>query len=206
MAKKINNITSKEFAAIANSAKKQIKDVTFSPFFIVNTLNKVVKGDIAKINGMESINVDDVKTVANECKKLHGGRYAFDFALFEKDSTGRFCTRVQLPKVYALDTIGDAVSYTFRGCDVDIDTHTYYKPVPCTFVGMFSAFAKVAKVELSENEKAVRAEKKASEKARKDAQKIEKARNAVRALFGELCDTFSDDEVMEKYAIIKSTK
>ena len=117
MAKK-NNISSKEFAAIAKNANKQIKEVTYSPFFILNTLNKVVKGDVAKISGMESINVDDVKTVANECKKLHGNRYAFDFCLFAKDTKGRFCTRVTLPKHYVFDTDGDAVKYTFNGKDV----------------------------------------------------------------------------------------
>jgi hypothetical protein len=71
---------------------------------------------------------------------------------------------------------------------------------------MFASFAKVAKVELTESEKVAREEKKANEKARKDAQRASKARNAVRALFGELCDTFSDDEIMEKYNLIKSTK
>ena len=169
MAKK-TNITSKEFAAIAKNATKQIKEVTFSPFFICNTLNKVAKGDVSKIVGMESINVDDVKTVANECRKLHRGRYAFDFALFDKDSNGRFCTRVQLPKVYAFDTIGDAVSYTFKGCNVESETHTYLKPVPCTFTGMLSAFAKVAKVEIRETEKREAAEKREAEKlAKKEA-------------------------------------
>ena len=90
MTKKTKNISSKEFATIARNATRQIKEVTYSPFFILNTLNKVVKGDVAKISGMESINVDDVKTVANECKKLHGNRYAFDFCLFEKDAKGVF--------------------------------------------------------------------------------------------------------------------
>lgn len=203
---KKNNMTSKEFAAIAKNANKQIKEVTFSPFFICNTLNKVAKGDVSKIEGCSTINVDDVKTVANECKKLHGGRYAFDFCLFDKDSFGRWCTRNTLPKKYVFDTDGDAVAYTFHNCDVLMDENVYLKPVPCTFVGMFAAFAKVAKVELYESEKATRAEKKANEKARKESQKIAKARNAVRVLFGELCDTFSDEEVMAKYAIIKSTK
>ena len=203
---KTNKMTAKEFGTIAKSAKVQLKEMTFSPFYIINALNKIAKGDATRIDGCNTINVDDVKRVAKVCKTLHGGRYAFDFSLFDKDSAGRFCTRVQLPKVYTLDTIGDAVSYTFRGCDVDMDTHTYCKPVPCTFVGMFGAFAKVAKVELSESEKATRAEKKASEKARKEAQKLTKARNAVRALFGELCDTFSDEDIMEKYNVIKSTK
>lgn len=218
MTKKTNNISSKEFATIAKSANKQIKEVTFSPFFIVNTLNKVVKGDVSKIVGMESINVDDVKTVANECKKLHGNRYSFDFCLFEKDTKGRFCTRVQLPKVYAFDTIGDAVSYTFKGCNVESETHTYLKPVPCTFVGMLSAFAKVAKVELREAEKKEAAEKREAEKrAKKEARAKEtaeqkKARAAkkeremkakelsLQLLSGEI----TAEEFAEKLAILKA--
>lgn len=58
MTKKTNSISSKEFATIAKNATKQIKEVTYSPFFILNTLNKVVKGDVSKIVGMESINVE----------------------------------------------------------------------------------------------------------------------------------------------------
>ena len=218
MTKKTKNISSKEFATIAKNATRQIKEVTYSPFFILNTLNKVVKGDVAKISGMESINVDDVKTVANECKKLHGNRYAFDFCLFEKDTKGRFCTRVQLPKVYALDTIGDEVSYTFKGCNVDCSTHTYLKPVPCTFPGMLSAFAKVAKVEIRETEKREAAEKREAEKrAKKEARAKEtaeqkKARAAkkeretkVKMLSIELlAGEITPEEFAEKVAAIKA--
>ena len=74
MAKKPKNISSKEFATIAKNATRQIKEVTYSPFFICNTLNKVAKGDVSKIDGCSTINVDDVKTVADECRKLHGWR------------------------------------------------------------------------------------------------------------------------------------
>ena len=215
---KTNNISSKEFAAIAKSAKTQIKDVTFSPFFIVNTLNKVAKGDVSKIDGCSTINVEDVKTVAKVCKTLHGGRYAFDFALFEKDSKGRFCTRVQLPKTYTFDTIGDAVCYTFKGCNVDCSTHTYLKPVPCTFVGMLSAFAKVAKVEIRETEKKEAAEKREAEKiAKKEARAREtaeqkKARAAKKEMESKakelslqlLAGEITAEEFAEKLAILKA--
>ena len=176
MTKKTKNISSKEFATIAKNATKQIKAVTYSPFFITNTLNKVVKGDVSKIVGMESINVDDVKTVANECRKLHGGRYAFDFALFEKDTKGRFCTRVTLPKKYVFDTDGDAVKYTFNGKDILLYDNVYLQPIACTFTGMLSAFAKVAKVEIRETEKKEAAEKREAEKiAKKEARAKETA-------------------------------
>lgn len=218
MTKKTNNITSKEFAAIAKSAKKQIKEVTFSPFFIINTLNKVAKGDVSKITGMESINVDDVKTVANECKKLHGNRYAFDFCLFEKDSKGRFCTRVTLPKNYVFDTDGDAVTYSFNGKDVLLSDNVYLQPVTCTFPGMLSAFAKVAKVEMRETEKREAAEKREAEKiAKKEARAKEtaeqkKARAAkkeretkVKMLYIELlAGDITPEEFAEKLAVIKA--
>lgn len=218
MTKKTNNISSKEFAAIAKSAKSQIKDVTFSPFFICNTLNKVAKGDVSKIAGMESINVNDVKIVANECKKLHGNRYAFDFCLFEKDSKGRFCTRVNLPKKYVLDTIGDAVTYTIDGKDILFSDNVYLQPVTCTFPGMLSAFAKVAKVEIRETERREAAEKREAEKrAKKEARAREtaeqkKARMAkkeretkakelsLQLLAGEI----TPEEFSEKLAILKA--
>ena len=218
MAKKTNNISSKEFATIAKNASKQIKAVTYSPFFIVNTLNKVVKGDVSKIAGMESINVDDVKTVADECRKLHRGRYAFDFALFEKDSKGRFCTRVQLPKKYVFDTDGDAVKYTFNGKDILLSDNVYLQQVPCTFTGMLSAFAKVAKVEIRETEKKEAAEKREAEKiAKKEARAKEtaaqkKARAAkkeretkVKMLSIELlAGDITPEEFAEKVAAIKA--
>lgn len=215
---KKNNMTSKEFAAIAKNANKQIKDVTYSPFFILNTLNKVVKGDIAKINGMESINVDDVKEVARVCKTLHGNRYAFDFCLFEKDSFGRWCTRTNLPKKYVLDTCGDAVTYTYNGKDVLFGENVYLQPVTCTFPGMLSAFAKVAKVELRETEKREAAEKREAEKlAKKEARAKEtaeqkKARAAkkeretkVKMLSIELlAGDITPEEFAEKVAAIKA--
>ena len=218
MTKTKNNISSKEFATIAKNANKQIKEVTFSPFFICNTLNKVAKGDVSKINGMDSINVDDVKTVANECKKLHGNRYAFDFALFEKDTKGRFCTRVTLPKNYVFDTDGDAVKYTFNGKDILLSDNVYLQPVTCTFPGMLSAFAKVAKVEMRETEKKEAAEKREAEKrAKKEARAKEtaeqkKARMAkkeretkakelsLQLLSGEI----TAEEFAEKLAILKA--
>lgn len=218
MTKKANNISSKEFAAIAKNANRQIKEVTFSPFFICNTLNKVAKGDVTKINGMESINVDDVKTVANECKKLHGGRYAFDFALFDKDSCGRFCTRTTLPKKYVLDTDGDAVTYTINGKDILLSENVYLQPVPCTFTGMLAAFAKVARVEIRETEKRENAEKREAEKAaKKEARAREtaeqkKARAAkkeretkVKMLSIELlAGDITPEEFAEKVAAIKA--
>ena len=217
MAKK-NNISSKEFAAIAKSATRQIKEVTYSPFFIINTLNKVAKGDVSKIDGCSTINVEDVKTVANECKKLHGNRYAFDFALFEKDSKGRFCTRVTLPKNYVFDTDGDAVTYSFNGKDVLLYDNVYLQPIACTFTGMLSAFAKVAKVEMRETEKREAAEKREAEKrAKKEARAKEtaeqkKARAAkkeretkVKMLSIELlAGEITPEEFAEKVAAIKA--
>lgn len=218
MTKTTKNISSKEFAAIAKSAKSQIKDVTFSPFFIINTLNKVAKGDVSKIDGCSTINVDDVKTVANECKKLHGNRYAFDFALFEKDTKGRFCTRVTLPKNYVFDTDGDAVKYTFNGKDVLLSDNVYLQPISCTFTGMLSAFAKVAKVEMRETEKRENAEKREAEKrAKKEARAKETAeQKKARAAKKEretkakelslqlLAGDITPEEFAEKLAILKA--
>ena len=218
MTKTTNNISSKEFATIAKSAKAQIKEVTFSPFFICNTLNKVVKGDVSKIDGCSTINVDDVKTVAKVCKTLHSGRYAFDFALFEKDSQGRFCTRVTLPKKYVFDTDGDAVKYTFNGKDILLSDNVYLQPIACTFTGMLSAFAKVAKVEIRETEKKEAAEKREAEKiAKKEARAKEtaaqkKARAAkkeretkVKMLSIELiAGDITPEEFAEKVAAIKA--
>lgn len=201
-----NNISSKEFAAIAKSAKKQLKEVTLSPFFILNNLNRIVKGDIAKITGMELINVDDVKAVANECKKLHGNRYAFDFCLFEKDTKGRFCIRVTLPKKYVFDTDGDAVTYAFNGNDVIPSDNVYLKPISCTFTGMLSAFAKVAKVEMRETEQRANKEARAKETAEKKkarASKREKEAKAKELSLQLLAGEITAEEFSEKLAILK---
>jgi len=215
MTKKVNNqMTSKEFAAIAKNANKQIKEVTYSPFFIINTLNKVVKGDVSKINGLESINVEDVKKVASVCKTLHTGRYAFDFALFEKDTFGRWCTRTTLPKKYVFDTDGDSVTYTVNGKDVLLSDNVYLQPVTCTYPGMLSAFAKVAKVEIRETEKRAKEEKRAEEKAAraKETEEQKKARAAkkeretkvkelsLQLLAGEI----TPEDFAEKLAAIKA--
>ena len=215
MTKQVKNISTKEFNAIAKNAKKQIKEVTFSPFFIINTLNKVVKGDVSKINGLESINVEDVKKVASVCKTLHAGRYAFDFALFEKDTFGRWCTRNTLPKKYVFDTDGDSVTYTVNGKDVLLSENVYLQPISCTFTGMLSAFAKVAKVEIRETEKRAKEEKRAEEKAAraKETEDQKKARMAKREremkakeiamqlLAGEI----TAEECDEKIAILKAS-
>ena len=214
---KKNNITSKEFASIAKNAAKQIKDVTYSPFFICNTLNKVVKGDVAKIEGCSTINVEDVKEVAKVCKTLHGNRYAFDFCLFEKDTKGRFCTRVNLPKKYVLDTVGDEVAYTINGKDVQLSEGVYLQPIACTFTGVLSAFAKVAKVELRENEKREAAEEREAEKlAKKEARAKEteerakaRAEKKVRETKAKelslqlLAGEITPEEFAEKLAILK---
>lgn len=209
-----NSISTSEFNAIAKSAKKQIKEVTFSPFFIINTLNKVVKGDVSKINGLESINVEDVKKVASVCKTMHTGRYAFDFALFCKDSAGRWCTRTTLPKKYVFDTDEDSVTYTLNGKDVLLSENVYLQPISCTFTGMLSAFAKVAKVEIRETEKRAKEEKRAEEKAaraketaeqkRARAAKKEREMKAKELSLQALAGEITAEEFNEKLAILKS--
>ena len=197
------NFTSKEFSQIVKGAKSEINGVFKSPFVVVNLLNKAAKGDFSKVDGC-GISSDNLAKVAKVCKSLHGERYAFDLCLFEKDSKGRFCTLCKLPKAFVYDTDGDAVTYTYKGGEI-VGT-SYMKPISCTINGVFAAFAKVAKIDITEAEKAQKAAEKAAQKAAKDAKRtFEKMKKGIisdynKGMFGEAALADKLATLKEKFA------
>lgn len=205
-----------EFNSIVKSAKGEIKGIFTSPFVIVNSLNKAAKGDYSKITNCDNLLRDNIAKVAKVVKGLHTGRYSFDLNVFVKDYAGRFCVMQTLKnevqtRVDYCDICGisAAVSMDEKGrevCKDDAGNSVIYAPIACTFNAYFAAFAKVAKVELVASEKAAKQAAKDTKKAEKDEKVYNKAFAAVSNVFGELANTFTRDEIIAKYALIKGTK
>lgn len=176
----------KEFNAIVKNAKEEINGTFKNPFVIINLLNKAAKGDFSKVNNC-GINPENLKKVAKVCKGMHANRYAFDVCLFEKDSFGRFCTlspfksekNVLSHDYIDINNISILVTTDNKGREVvENEKGDLYMcvPVSLTVNGMFNAFAKVAKVDIIETEKAA----KGAEKAAKDSAKAyEKAKKGI---------------------------
>ena len=80
-------------------------------------------------------------------------------------------------------------------------------PVTLSINGVFNAFCKAAKVDITANEKAEKAAAKEAKKAEKERTKFEKMKKAVFAVFGkDIARLFSDDDIRTKYAAIKGVK
>ena len=155
----------KEFSAVVSAARTENKETFSNPFVIINLLNKAAKGDFTKVNNCSELTRENTAKVAKVCKGMHSNRYAFDVCLFEKDYKGRFCT-ISTTKVTEtisdymdLDGISALVVTDKKGREVTLI------PIPLTINAYFSAFAKVAKVDIKSAETA----EKAAEKAAKDA-------------------------------------
>lgn len=206
------NFSAKEFAKVAKSAKVEINGIFKSPFVVVNLLNKAAKGDFSKVANCEGLTRDNVAKVAKVVKSLHGGRYYFNLSVFDKDYLGRFCTRANY-KGEISDLTADymdingvsALVYTdSKGREIVADGEKYITlcPIPSTISGVFSAFAKVAKVELVNGEKAEKSAKKAAAKSEREKKAAKKGviadYNAGRISEFELAAKLA--EITEKYA------
>lgn len=180
------NFSTKEFNEVVKGAKVEIKGTFNNPFVVINLLNKAAKGDYSKVNNCD-INPENIKKVAKVCKGMHQNRYAFDVCLFEKDSFGRFCTlspfkgeKGDLSHDYIdINNVSIMVMTDNKGREiVENEKGDMYTcvPVSLTINGIFNAFAKVAKVDIIESEKA----EKVAEKAKKDSTKAyEKAKKGI---------------------------
>ena len=163
--------SAKEFTNVVKGAKVEVKGVFNNPFVVCNLLEKASKGDFEKIANVSNISRENLAKVAKVLKGMHGQRYAFSFdfllsnsGLFRKDSNNILCsvsTSKTLP-LWQYDLI-DVVPYTDKAPAKFI----YLRPVVCSINAIFSAFAKVAKVDIKVSEKAA----KDSEKAAKDKEK-----------------------------------
>lgn len=202
--------TTKEFNQSVKGAKGEVKNMLASPFYVTNELNKLARGLVTRTYGLSA---EEVREVASISKKLLGGKYPFSVDMFPKDAKGRFCTYTAYKpekhgelRVDYHDTEGGSVGiHTLAdGREVDVEKNMILNPVKCSFIGMFSAYCRVISSANKADEQTRReAErvKKAAERARQD---FEKARAKVKAVFGNLANTMTDEEIAEKYAIIKA--
>lgn len=173
-----NNFSAKEFTNIVKGAKVEINGTFKNPFIVINLLNKAAKGDFSKVANVEGITRENLVKVANVLKGMHNNRYAFDTCLFEKDSFGRFCTMSNYKgekgelraDYYDVNNLSILVYTDNKGREVvenEKGDMFICMPVSLTINGMFNAFAKVAKVDIIQTEKAA----KVAEKAAKDSEK-----------------------------------
>jgi len=196
--------TLKEFKNVANNAAKEVNELVFSPFAIVNTLNAIATGKESKylkelVNSGYS--VESVKTLAQIVRKTHKGRYAFDVSLFATDSAKRFCT---------LATSKKCPKYGMDLYNVSEKGFTYYKPVKCTFGAFVRAFYSVAApyikaIQNEESEKA-KAAKRAERAANKIAAKAAKAKGnkeLVTKYFGNAAENYTIEEITKKAALLR---
>lgn len=206
------NFSAKEFTNVVKGAKVEINGTFKNPFVVVNLLNKAAKGDFSKVTNCD-ISPENLKKVAKVCKGMHANRYAFDVCLFEKDSFGRFCTLSPFK-----GTKGDLVCdyYDINNLSVLICTDNKGRevvenekgdlivcmPISLTINGVFSAFTKVAKIDIIATEKAEKATKKAAKDSAKEFEKAKKGvisdYNAGRITEIDLADKLS--ALKEKYA------
>lgn len=189
MAKK--NFSTKEFNAIVKGAKVEVNGVFSNPFVIINALNKAYKGDYSKIAGACNFVRDNLKIVGDVLKSMHGQRYAFDASVLTKDNKGRF-VNITTSKVMPI--------WNYQLIDVIPNKgYKYYKPIALTINAVFAAFCKVAKVEISDINKANKATVDAAKKGAKVRDNKIKALN--RALTSGIISEF---EYTEKLKAIKA--
>lgn len=209
-----NNVifSAKEFNGIVKGAKVEIKGTFNNPFVVVNLLNKAVKGDFSKINNCD-INPENLKKVAKVCKGMHKNRYAFDVCLFEKDSFGRFCTLSPFKGTkgdlfadyYDINNLSVLIYTDNKGREiVENEKGDLYTcvPISLTINGVFNAFAKVAKVDIMQTEKAAKVAAKGVKDSAKEYEKAKKGvisdYNAGRITEIDLADKLS--ALKEKYS------
>ena len=199
MKKNVNNavVTAKENAKNVNNnvknAKSELKNVLTSAFAGINYLNKVVSGKIGGGLLPSDMDITSVKVIASELKKIHGGRYAFTADVLTKDKNGRICTHerskhMPIWEYQLIDIINGKYEY-LRPCSAGI-----------TIQKLFAVFADIVKADAA----AKVAKAKADAAAAKVASNEKRMKDVVFSVFGELANTFTDEQIKEKYNIIKA--
>ena len=199
MKKNINNAvtTAKDNAKSVNNnvknAKSELKNVLTSAFAGINYLNKIVGGKIGGGLLPAGMDITNIKAVASELKKIHGGRYAFTADVLTKDKNGRICTQERTRRMpiwdYQLINIVNGKYEYLRPCSAGI-----------TIQKLFAVFADIVKADAA----AKVAKAKAADAAAKVAASKKLMKDVVFAVFGELANTFTDEQIEEKYNIIKA--
>ena len=203
--------SSKELNALQKVGAREIRTNCKSPFAIVNTLNRIARGDLNKVDGCGDLDFSAVCAIARTVKCLHTNkRYAFILDVFAKNAAGQFCEVVTPAKgtyqhIYL--RMNDETPAVRTWCDSRgyelTENGTALKPIQCTEVGFFNAFSRLVKKDAKETEKAAKEAAKEAKKTAKEAAKLEKAKKAMRAVFGEYAETLSDSELLAKFEAIR---
>ena len=180
----------KEFSALVKGANEELNGTFKSPYVICNLLNKAAKGDFSKVANCEGLTKENLAKVAKVVKGMHVNRYAFDTCILPK-CNGKLGTFIIVPEMQsekASILCGDIV--TFKGKELSVNESGFvgiFRPISLTINGVFNAFAKVAKVQISEAEKAAKETEKAAKKAAKEYENTKKCiiKDYNNGLFGE---------------------
>ena len=179
-----------EFSAIVKSAKVELNGTFKSPFVICNLLNKAAKGDFSKVANCEGLSRENLAKVAKVVKTLHNNRYAFDVCILPKVCGKLGTFKVVGEKQNEKSALMSGETVVFHGKVLSLNDEGYvgiFSPISLTIYGVFNAFAKVAKVEISATEKAAKDSEKAAKKAAKDFENAKKCiiKDYNAGLFGE---------------------
>lgn len=175
------------------NAKNELKNVLSSAFAGINYLNKVVSGKIGGGLLPAGMDVTSIKAVASDLKKIHGGRYAFTADVLTKDNKGRICTRERSRIMPVWD---------YQLIDIINGKYEYLRPCSAgiTIQKLFAVFAGIVKADAA----AKVAKAKADNAAAKVAASKKQMKDVVFSVFGEFANTFTDEQIEEKYNIIKA--
>lgn len=212
----INSV--KDLSLINVAAKAELKDMFSNPFVILNNLEKAAKGDFQKVANVEGLSRENLANLAFNLKKAHGQKKAFYFpyllnsGIFCLDYSGKLCSfaKYEGANEKAALNCGEIVCDA-KGNELRINEGgeiVSLKKVSLTYIGIYNAFVKVLKSEISKAEKAAKAEQKAAEKAAKatmsKAQK--KAESANQKAYKELCAKFYKGEICAEEFAEKAAK
>ena len=196
-----------EFNVIANAANNELKNEFANPFIICNLLEKAARGDFEKVANVKGLSRENLANVAYNLKKTHKEKHAFNFAyllksgLFTLDYSGKLCTFGKYEGAnekaalncgeIVLDAKGNELRLNDKGEIITL------KKVSLTIIGIFNAFKKTLKAEISKTEKAEKAAKREAEKAAKATLSKEqrKAKSANEKAYKELCAKFYKGEI-----------
>jgi hypothetical protein len=153
-------------------------------------LNKAAKGDFSKVANCENLTKDNLSKVAKVVKTLHNNRYAFDVCLLPKVCGKLGTFKIVGEKQNEKTALMSGEIVTFNGKVLSLNDEGYvgiFSPISLTISGVFNAFAKVAKVEISATEKAAKDSEKAAKKAAKEYENAKKCiiKDYNSGLFGE---------------------
>ena len=202
---------SKEFNAIVRNANREINGTFKSPFIIVNLLNKAAKGDFSKVENCAGLSRENIALVAKQLRAMYGTRYAFSVDMLCKDYKGRFCSvianntdknAIVMHDYFDLSGVSVCVSIDSKGRELCDNGGQLLAPIALTVTAFFNAFAKLAKVEIRDNE---RAEKELAKQAKAQA-KADREKSVVAKVFGELAESMSENEIHEKFMAIKGAR